>query len=133
MASSKKKTPTISTHIVGEIVSRSVPKVKFDVQKMADTDCKTSFRFDLREITKLAKLLGILERVKTKARDSCSGETALCIVLGRMNYPKRYFDMMPTFGRSESSICRIFLHTISLIFCKFPFWIVPLEIDIENQ
>ncbi|ETV76458.1 hypothetical protein H257_09477 [Aphanomyces astaci] len=36
-----------------------------------------------------------------------------------MSYPRRYYDMMATFGRSRESICRIFNDVIDFLFDKW--------------
>ncbi|ETV81435.1 hypothetical protein H257_05959 [Aphanomyces astaci] len=39
------------------------------------------------------------EVVVTSSRDRCFASEALCITLYRMSYPRRYYDIMATFGR----------------------------------
>ncbi|KAF0705965.1 hypothetical protein AaE_014305 [Aphanomyces astaci] len=48
--------------------------------------------------------------------DRCLGIEALCILLNRMSYPRRFYDMMASFGRSRESLCRIFNSLVDLLF-----------------
>ncbi|KAG6947281.1 hypothetical protein JG688_00015618 [Phytophthora aleatoria] len=48
----------------------------------------------------------------TASADSCSGIEALCVLLSRLAFPKRYYDMMTTFGHERAWLCRVFLHMI---------------------
>jgi hypothetical protein len=105
--------------IISEKVDRPViPKINFNHRNLDDITCRKNFRFDKEGIILLTRLLKVPEKIKTSARDTCSGEEAVCILLNRMAYPKRLHDMMYMFGRSESSICRIFLHMVDLLFDK---------------
>ncbi|KAF0775653.1 hypothetical protein AaE_000647, partial [Aphanomyces astaci] len=48
--------------------------------------------------------------------DRCLGIDALCILLNQMSYPRRFYDMMASFGRSRESLYRIFNSLVDLLF-----------------
>ena len=54
-------------------------------------------------------------KYRTSARDSVNCVEGLCIVLRRLSFPSRWKDLVPIFGRSKASLCRIFIHTMQLI------------------
>ncbi|OQR85794.1 hypothetical protein ACHHYP_20542 [Achlya hypogyna] len=72
---------------------------------MSDVDAKLSFRFDVLGILRLSFLLGI-----PNASSQLGGS------VHRSLYPIVYYDMIKTFGRSRSQLCRIFNHTVDLIY-----------------
>ncbi|OQR88600.1 hypothetical protein ACHHYP_06726 [Achlya hypogyna] len=82
---------------------------------MTDADALLSFRFDVGGIIQLASLLRLPETIITSAGDRTSSEEALAIVLYRLVYPKRYYDMIVKFGRSRESLCHIFNWTIDFL------------------
>ena len=84
-----------------------IPDIKFNLHLFANSDAILKFRFDIAGILKLGKLLNMPGVVITKAQDRCLAVEALCIVLYRLSYPMRYFDMIVLFGRSRESMCRI--------------------------
>ncbi|KAH9085896.1 hypothetical protein Ae201684P_005594 [Aphanomyces euteiches] len=97
-----------------EVERPFVPVVRFDLHKLSDADSDLKFHFNVHGVIKLTNLLCVPHVVITKDHDRCLGIEALCITINRMAYPKRFYDMMQTFGRSRESLCRIFNHYFCL-------------------
>ncbi|KAH9133804.1 hypothetical protein LEN26_006985 [Aphanomyces euteiches] len=93
-----------------------IPNLRFDVLAISDTDCERKFRFDRNGITELTHLLKVPLVLVTEAGDRCSGIKGLCILLNRLSYPRRYCDMIATFGRSRESLCRISNFLVDLLY-----------------
>ena len=70
--------------------------------------------FRLDTALHLSPLL-LATKYRTSARDSVNCVEGLCIVLRRLSFPSRWKDLVPIFGRSKASLCRIFIHTMQLI------------------
>ncbi|ETV74141.1 hypothetical protein H257_11106 [Aphanomyces astaci] len=96
-----------------------IPNVRFALQTITDADSRLKFRFDVAGVQRLVVALRMPEVVVISSRDRCLASEALCITLYRMSYPRRYYDMMATFGRSRESICRIFNDVIDFLFDKW--------------
>ncbi len=95
-----------------------IPTVTFDLDKMANTNCRLNFRFDKRGMLMLGNLIGIDAVVITKSRHRCHQVEALAIVLYRLSFPRRYHDMALMFGKSNSYLCEVFNYTLDMIACK---------------
>ncbi|KAE9003855.1 hypothetical protein PR003_g17303 [Phytophthora rubi] len=90
-----------------------IPDENFNLDGYTDTNADLEFRFNVAALRELHELYQIPEVVVTDQRDSLPGIEALCIMLSHLVYPKRYFDMMKTFGRSIPAMSRIFLHMVT--------------------
>ncbi|KAF4132558.1 DDE superfamily endonuclease [Phytophthora infestans] len=87
-----------------------IPDVRFCVTTLSDEDCRQQFRFDVAGFIRLTELFALPEFVITGSRDKAHATEAVCILLHRLSYPKRHYDMIHRFGRSTSALCRIFMH-----------------------
>jgi nuclease HARBI1 len=96
-----------------------VPEVRFRLRDVADANCILDFRFDRQGIQRLFVALRLPDVIITPQRDRVPGIEALCMVLFRLTFPKRFHDSMPKFGRSVSSQSRIFLHVIGLLYARW--------------
>ncbi|KAF0738210.1 hypothetical protein Ae201684P_004663 [Aphanomyces euteiches] len=93
-----------------------IPEARISLRQMSNADAVLSFRFDVSGILQLVSLLRVPHTAITQAGDRCLGEEALAIVLQRLAYPKRFYDMVSSFGRSRESLCRIFNWTIDFLY-----------------
>jgi hypothetical protein len=93
-----------------------VPEGRFCLAELSNADCTLKFRFDSSGLMELCALLGVPNVVVTATGDRCLGIDALCVLLNRMAYPRRYYDMMESFGRSRESMCRIFGYLVDLLY-----------------
>ncbi|KAE8953238.1 hypothetical protein PR001_g32882 [Phytophthora rubi] len=94
-----------------------IPDIRFNLVSMADANAEKEFRFDVRGVLELARLFELPEFVITSERDKAHKTEAVCILLARLSYPNRNYDMMQRFGRSPSALSRLFSHigTILLV------------------
>ena len=72
---------------------------RFNLDEMADSECRAEFRVNKRDLPLLAECLQIPEAFVCNQGSVCEGMEALCILLRRLSYPCRYSDMIPRFGR----------------------------------
>ncbi len=83
------------------------------LQSLTDTECERDFRFTCEEILELMDALHVQDEYKGELNGlKWSGLEGFCILLFRMLYPKRYHDMVKTFGRHISEISVIFNGTL---------------------
>lgn len=79
-------------------------------------DFRQYFRFSREEVRKIISCLRLPDVIVTPHhKDRVQSFEAVCIVLRRLSYPNRLFDLQNQFGRHESALCRIFYCTMSLI------------------
>ena len=95
-----------------------IPPIRLDLTKFTAGECKLG----LIEI----KLKGWLWRytsrqLLSKERYEAHAEEALCIVLRRLVYPNRWYELVPFFGRSASALSDIFLTTINTLYQRYSF------------
>ncbi|KAH9110824.1 hypothetical protein AeMF1_014509 [Aphanomyces euteiches] len=96
-----------------------IPQVEFDLMKRSDTNARREFRFDRHGIQKLGFLLSLPAVIVTERRNRVLRDEAMCILLGRLAFPCQLYDMTKTFGRSEASLCDIFLHVVKLLYSQW--------------
>ncbi|EGZ05380.1 hypothetical protein PHYSODRAFT_533778 [Phytophthora sojae] len=86
-----------------------IPVVRCNLVSHGNANAEADFRFDVHGVRRLAALFGLPETVITSSNDRCNSLEAISILLYRLSYPRRLLDMSIKFGRSTSSLCRIFL------------------------
>jgi len=87
-----------------------IPDLRFCLLKQSDADCELLFRFDVSGVLALCRHFVLPECVVTKQRDNVHSTEALCILLHRLSYPKRLYDMIKVFGRSRGQLSRLIQH-----------------------
>lgn len=87
-----------------------IPDIRFDLLSMADANAEAEFRFDSRGIIALARVFALPEYIITTQRDKAHSTEAMCILLARLSYPKRQYDMTLRFGRAACVISRLVAH-----------------------
>lgn len=83
---------------------------RLDIDSFTEQSCIKLFRFSQTEIRMLVDGLSIPNKIKVQEGYVCNAIEGLCIVLRRLCYPGRWRDLETIFGRSQSSLCTIFLH-----------------------
>ena len=79
----------------------------FDLDRLSDEECWSSFRFYKRDIYDLKGLLHIPDQITTYNRCKVDGLEALCICFDRFAYPCRYSSMIPRYGRPVTQLSMI--------------------------
>ena len=71
----------------------------FDLDCIAEAECKAEFRVEKNDLEDLAEVLQIPETFVCSQRSVCSGIEGLCIALKRLAYPCRCSDMIYRFAK----------------------------------
>ena len=69
----------------------------FNLDTIADDECRAEFRVEKRDLFTLAEVLQIPEVFKCHQRSKIDGMEGLCMLLKRCDYPCRYSDMVHRF------------------------------------
>ncbi|DAZ97652.1 TPA: hypothetical protein N0F65_003970 [Lagenidium giganteum] len=93
-----------------------IPNVAFNITSYKDEKARIELRFTIPQIRYLCVALRPPETVLTPTGDLVTSLEALCVVSARMAYPKRNIDLSNTFGRSRSSLWRIYLTLVNQLF-----------------
>lgn len=87
--------------------------------------CERMFRLDVANLLLLARSI-LPTTYRTSAGDITNNVEGLCIVLRRLAFPVRWYDLVSIFGRQEGSLSRIFIATMDKIMA---FWGHLLQFD----
>ena len=79
----------------------------FCLHSLISSECESNFRLAKRNSPVLVDYLHIPVNFVCSERTRCSGVKWLCVLLKRLSYPCRYFDMIPTFTRAVPELCMI--------------------------
>ena len=101
----------------------------FNFEELPEHDFKKRFRFHKKDIPELCEALGIPDEINSPNRLSWSGIEGLCILLRRLSYPGRMYDLEEMFCRGESSITVIVNCMLS---CLHDRWSGLLSNLVEN-
>jgi len=80
---------------------------------------RSLFRFTIQEIEHICQVVKLPPVITTRERYTFSNIEAMCILLRRMTYPARWFDLELFFGRSSSALCSIFLLLSEILVKKY--------------
>jgi hypothetical protein len=95
------------------------PALRLNLNELNETDCKNYFRFQHSDIKNIIIHLQLPEVIITPSHaDRVLVVEALCLVLQRLSYPCRWFDLQNQFGRHVSALSRIFYYMMHLILLK---------------
>lgn len=72
---------------------------EFALDEMAESECLAEFRFQKRDVARLADVLNIPQTFRCEQGSTCDGIEGLCLLLRRLSFPCRYGDMIPRFGK----------------------------------
>ena len=90
---------------------------KLNLDDMNDDDVRAEFRFMKNDIKRLVTAFNMPDEITCHFYNDLKvgALEALCIVLHRLAYTCRYFDMIPIFGRAVPQLSMIFNQTIDFI------------------
>ena len=80
------------------------------------TRCTQIFRFAKEDLERLRTCLHLPIAMRGANRSSWSGLEGLCVVLRRLAYPNRRFDLESIFGRGEAELSVIFNTTLGFLY-----------------
>ncbi|KAG3235948.1 hypothetical protein PI124_g19026 [Phytophthora idaei] len=96
-----------------------IPDLRFCVTELVDADCELLFRFDVSGVLALCRYFALPELVITDQRGKAHSSEALCILLYRLCYPNRLYDMVKLFGRSTGQLSRVIKHMVLYLYDRF--------------
>ena len=88
----------------------------FEFDSVADSECKTEFRFYRADIYRLAEVLHIPDEITCYNRLVVDGIEAFCIFLKRFAYPCRYADLIPRFAKPVPQLNMISNHVMDIVY-----------------
>ena len=77
----------------------------FELDLLANAECKSEFRFYRNDIYRLAEVLNIPDEIVCYNRSKFDGNEAFCIFLKRFAYPCWYSNIIQRCGRSVLELC----------------------------
>ena len=89
---------------------------RFDLEEMADSECRAEFRVNKRDLPRLAESLQIPDTFVCNQGSVCEGMEAVCMLLRRLSYPCRYSDMMTRFGRPAPVLSMVTNKVIDFVY-----------------
>lgn len=90
--------------------NRSYPYWEYEpfvLDNFTSSECESHFRVCKEDIPSLCDYLHIPDRFICSQGTVCNGLEGLCMLLKRLAYPCRYFDMISTFARPVPELCMI--------------------------
>jgi hypothetical protein len=95
------------------------PTIRMDLNSLSETDCRKFFRQSHSEIRQVIVLLQLPDVIITPVHhDRVYVVEAFCLLLRRLSYPNRWFDLSHQFCRHESSLCMIFYFMMHIVLSK---------------
>ena len=85
-----------------------IPAARFRFDTYSEAQCKIFFRFEKHDMLRLVEALRIPAVVVAPDRSRATGVEALCIVLHRLAYPRRWVESEKMFGRSGAGLSSIY-------------------------
>ena len=106
---------------------------RFDLEEMADSECRAEFRVNKRDLLHLAECLQIPDVFVCNQGSVCEGMEAICMLLRRLSYPCRYSDMIPRFGRPAPVLSMVTNKVIDFIYDTHGWRIKQWNHDLLSQ
>lgn len=89
---------------------RQIIPQRANLHALNEFEARKLFRFTIHEIELLADAMRLPSTLITRERTRTNSTEGLAIMLRRLSYPNRLFDLVRIFGRSDSGLCNIALH-----------------------
>jgi hypothetical protein len=94
-----------------------LPGISFDINAMATVTCESRFRFDHAGIKALVVHMNFPAVIITPVHgDRASAVEAVCLVLDRLTFPRKWDDLATRYDRHVSSLSQIFTYMLHKIF-----------------
>ena len=100
-------------------VNPSYPYWEYDcfcLDSFDSSECLTEFRVNKEDLPRLAEVLGVPPQFRCSQGTVCSGIEGLCLLLKRLAYPCRYFDLIYRFARPVPELCMIYSVVLDWIY-----------------
>lgn len=79
----------------------------FTLDNFDSSECFSDFRVFKEDLPLLLRSLQVPNQFRCRQGTICSGIEGLCMLLKRLAYPCRYFDMIRLFGRPVPELCML--------------------------
>jgi hypothetical protein len=90
-----------------------LPGLSFDLNAMSDNDCISRFRFDHAGLRDLIVCLGLPSVIRVPPHADRIGHVeAICLILDRCTYVRKWRDLSQRYNRHTSALSRIFKYLI---------------------
>ena len=102
-------------------VNPSYPYWEYDdfcLDSFDSSECLSEFRVSKEDLPRLAEVLGVPRQFKCSQGTVCSGLEGLCILLKRLAYPYRYFDLIYRFARPVPELYMIYNAVLDWVYCE---------------
>ncbi|KAF0720978.1 hypothetical protein AaE_010220, partial [Aphanomyces astaci] len=120
LAKTRKQRRLVATLLACTYIERPlIPAVRFHLTACTDANSIMDFRFDVDGVQKVGLLLGLPSVVITNSRNRVCRDEAMCIMLSRLAFPTRFYQMAKMFGRSDAVLCDIFLFVVNDIYDRW--------------
>lgn len=86
------------------------------IESFSDEECWHNLRFRKAELRQLFLLSNFPQLVRCDNGVKCQGEYAFCLMLYRLAYPCRFFNLQEIFGREFTQLSRIFKFAINFMY-----------------
>ena len=86
------------------------------IDSFADEECWHDLRFRKEGLRELLRACNFPHTIVCDNKYTCPGESAFCMMLYRIAYPRRLFDMQDKFGREYTQLSRIFKASIKFMY-----------------
>lgn len=110
---------------------------KFCLDDFTSSECESNFRVAKDDLVVLKDALHFPDKLTCPQGTVCDGLEGLCLLLKRLAYPCRYFDLMYFFARPLPEICMIFNTALDWIYSEHGFrltsWNQPILSPVALQ
>jgi hypothetical protein len=94
------------------------PELRLDLNSISEHECISYFRFSRQHIHLLVSKLEFPDVIIMHQRDRVMAVEAFCLLLRRLAYPNRWFDLKDNFGCHASSLSRIMNYVLNFLLLR---------------
>lgn len=88
----------------------------FCLDSFDSSECLKEFRVNKEDLPCLAEVLRVRPQYRCSQVTVCSGIDGMCLLLNRLAYPCRYFDLIYRFARPVPELCTIYNFVLDWIY-----------------
>lgn len=111
---------------------RHVFEIRFNFNSFSTEECLKQFRFKPKDMNRILSIFAFDGRTGRRGY-VCSDITAACIILRRLSYPCRWYDVELMFGMCTSKMSEIFCELSESIYDKHKNLLTPFRGRLMSQ
>ena len=92
---------------------------RLNVYSLDDDECMIRFRFNIHEIQRIISAMNLPNTIRSDNGSIIDTVTAMCMLLRRLAYPNRYWDISQEFGYDNTMVCRFILTLVTILDNKY--------------